>query len=166
MRYGIYDGKLSDNSNRLIETVDRGFDEAPLPIIAYDIDVTTEELCDTVDYLVNTILGGTLFARKVIYRNNDDRQKFNIGVLFSDDEEDFERFEKCGYYYPVDESPLVIGLHHNDYLRNQYEDMFPQETVLIKLNNGTILTRKNYEDMSKPIQKKKRISNLQKTRKI
>ena len=158
---GIYDEKLSAKSNRMIARIDNGIDERPLPILAFDIDPTITEICDSVDYLIKSgWLGGTLFARKVTYHNHYDRDKIDSGVLFTHKEDVFENCEKCGFYYIVKESPLVIGLDHDRYLKGQYEKAFPQETVLVKFDDGEVLTRSAYQEkldnMEKPVQYKKR----------
>ena len=55
---------------------------------------------------------------------------------------------------------MVIGLDHDRYLKGQYEKAFPQETVLVKFDDGEVLTRSAYQEkldnMEKPVQYKKR----------
>ena len=141
-----YKEEYSDNSNYMIGKIDRGLDGSPLPILAFDVDPTTQEICDSVDYLIKSNwLGNILFARKVTYTSPFDKNKTDIGVLFSDKENVFDNYEKCGFYYQDRETPMVIGLSHNGYKKNQYEEEYPNESVLIRQDDGTVLTRTDYK---------------------
>ncbi len=140
----IYKEEYSYNSNYMISKVDNGLEESPLPILAFDVNPTIEEICDSVEFLIKSKwLGNNLFARKVTYYNRD---KIDTGVLFSDQEETFARYEECGFYHQVEETPMVIGINHNRYKPTEYEKTFPNDLVLIKQDDGTILSRADYEE--------------------
>ena len=57
-------------------------------------------------------------------------------------------------------SKVFVTLIKNQYLKGQYEKAFPQETVLVKFDDGEVLTRSAYQEkldnMEKPVQYKKR----------
>ena len=74
----IYDENISDVSNEIIGIVDNMFEEYPLPHRIHEMDPSIEELCDAVEYLINSgWLGSTIFAWKMTYTESwdDDIEK-------------------------------------------------------------------------------------------
>ena len=143
-----YKEEYSDNTNNIIGSIYDILDEQLIIMIAEDVDATIDDICDAVDYLLKSKwMSKTLFARKVMYRS-DDNNKEEFGVLFSHREEDFEKYEKTKDYYIVKDTPMVIGLDHNNPSQHNYEEKFPDDTILIKSADGTVQTRKTYQEQT------------------
>lgn len=149
-----YDENISGVSNEIIGTVDNMFEEEPLPHRIHEMDPSIEELCDAVEYLINSgWLGSTIFAWKMTYTESRDDDIEKTGITVSNKEDYYTKYTM--FYKPIKGLPLVIGLMHNRFLLTEYDKKFPKETVILKLEDGTLITRKEYEKLQNENQKQK-----------
>ncbi len=130
---------INDNIRKMVTAVGRELEEGPLPISVWEIDPSIEEMMEAMKCIIDS--GWTsnqpIYLQKVEYKENGE---IKPAVIITHDVEDFDNYEKNGYYHILDEYPIIVGIGqsipvvHDD----GFTDYVYDGKVFIRLDNQNV----------------------------
>lgn len=144
--------ELSENAQDMVRIVDYAVEGSSMPVTIY-LDIPVEDMADAMKYIIDTgwMSSDYVFARKM--KMNSPSESVNC-IGFATYEEFFTYVTALNHCTIDENDPLIIA-KNNSYKENEYDPhVIHDGDVYIKLSDGTILSKQEWEEY-KPKQLKK-----------